>query len=99
MKIDNHRTQLDAALQADRTDGVKRGETDAAGRAGARGGDAVTLSSTAQLAARAVAASSPSEDVRLDEVARGKKLLASGALGQDAERLADVLLERILGTN
>jgi flagellar biosynthesis anti-sigma factor FlgM len=99
MKIDNHRTQLDAALQAERTDGVKRAETDAAGRAAARGGDAVTLSSTAQLAARAVAAAGPSDDLRAEEIARGKKLLASGALGQDAEHLADVLLERILETN
>jgi flagellar biosynthesis anti-sigma factor FlgM len=99
MKIDTHLSHFDPALQADRTESVKRSETDAAGRAGAKGGDAVTLSSTAHLAAKAVAEANQVDGVRTDEIARAKRLLASGALGLDADRLADAILERVLDTN
>jgi anti-sigma28 factor (negative regulator of flagellin synthesis) len=99
MKIDNQPSHFDPALQADRTDSVKRVETDAAGRTGSRGGDAVTLSSTAHLAAKAVAEATKVDAARADEIARAKSLLAGGALGENAERLADAILARTLDTN
>lgn len=96
MKIDTQRANLDKALQTDRTDSVKRAETDAAARAGAKGTDAITLSSTAQLAAKAVTAAGDQDGMRADEIARAKKLLVSGALGLNSDSLADAIIDRVL---
>jgi anti-sigma28 factor (negative regulator of flagellin synthesis) len=96
MKIDTHRSNFDQALQTDRTDSVKRAETDAAARAGAKGTDAITLSPAAHLAAKALAAAGESDGIRADEVARAKKLLVSGALGLNSDSLADAIIDRVL---
>jgi anti-sigma28 factor (negative regulator of flagellin synthesis) len=75
---------------------VKRAETDAAARAGAKGTDAITLSPAAHLAAKALAAAGESDGIRADEVARAKKLLVSGALGLNSDSLADAIIDRVL---
>jgi hypothetical protein len=48
------------------------------------------------LAARAIQEASRPVEVRTDAVARGKALLASGALGKDAASLADALIQRLI---
>jgi flagellar biosynthesis anti-sigma factor FlgM len=98
MKIDNH-SHFNPAVQTERTESPKRATTAESGRVGSKGTDAVTLSSDAQLAAKAVAAAGQSDDVRADEVTRAKKLLAGGDLGKNADRLADAIIERVIQTD
>ena len=59
-------------------------------------GDRVEVSSDLQLVAAAIAAAAQSPDVRPDAVARGREALASGALGRDAEGLADRLIDALV---
>jgi flagellar biosynthesis anti-sigma factor FlgM len=99
LKIDSTRTNLDPSLQSERTDSAKRAEAAAADRIAAeKRTDAVQLSPEARLTARAVAAGNQPAAVRADVVERAKKLLASGELGNDANRLADAILDRTIAT-
>src|SRR5262245_20874375 len=98
MKIDNNRTQLDSAASANRAEGVQdSAATQKARKAGeTTSADQVTLSAGAQLATAAVDAAQKSSDVRPDVVERAKKLLSEGKIGNDAERLADALIDATL---
>jgi flagellar biosynthesis anti-sigma factor FlgM len=98
MKIDTYRSHLDSPVQSEPTESVKRAEAERAERATNRGrqSDAVQLSPEAQLTAKAVASATRPESVRSDMVEQAKKLLASGELGRDADRLADAMIDRIL---
>ena len=100
MKIDSGRSNFDPTVESERTQAAKRAETSAADRAAAdKRSDAVVLSSSAQLAAKAAERANQTDDVRASEVERAKHLLASGNLGKDAHRLADAILDRILTSN
>jgi flagellar biosynthesis anti-sigma factor FlgM len=98
MKIDSYRSHLDPAVQSESAESVKRAEADRAARTAAtdKRPDEVRLSSEAQLTAKAVASASGAESVRTHEIEQARKLLASGELGRDAERLADAIIDRSL---
>lgn len=96
MKIDNGRAHLEtvAAQQAYAAEtrdskGAERARPSATA-------DQVSLSPAVRLAKTAAAAAGETPDVRSEAVARAKALLASGELGSDPGRLADVLIDRAL---
>jgi anti-sigma28 factor (negative regulator of flagellin synthesis) len=100
MKIDSTGSNFDSAVQAARAESAKRAEAAAAGRvAEDKQADAVRVSPEAQLAAKAVAAANQPDELRADVVDRAKKLLASGELGKDANRLADAIIDRTIANN
>lgn len=96
MKINEQRANLDT-LGGVRADAV-RDERAAAAKAAqdAKTADQVRVSTTSQLAATAAAAANEAPDVRPEAVARGRALLERGALGTDANRLADALIDSLL---
>jgi flagellar biosynthesis anti-sigma factor FlgM len=98
MRIDNNRANFDR-IESAKTEGPQSGSSKA-GRAGqAGGGDQVRLSSGVQLASTAATAAASSPDIRQDQVERAKALLESGKLGNDANKLADALIDRALISN
>jgi flagellar biosynthesis anti-sigma factor FlgM len=101
MKIDTYRSHLDPPVQSERPENVKRVETDRVDRTrnSDKRSDAVRLSPEAQLTAKAVASATRPQGVRTDEVERAKKLLASGELGNNADRLADAIIDRTLDSD
>lgn len=95
MKIDQNRANLDTvgtvrqeALREERA-AAERASTD-------KSTDQVRVSTAGQLAAAAASAADQAPDVRADVVERARKLLASGELGRDAERLADALIDNAI---
>jgi flagellar biosynthesis anti-sigma factor FlgM len=95
MRIDNNRANFDR-LESARTEAASSGASKA-GRAGQAGsGDQVRLSSGVQLASTAATAAASAPDIRQDKVERAKALLESGKLGNDANKLADALIDRAL---
>lgn len=97
MKIDNSRANLEtvAAQQAYAAEtrdskGAERARPSATA-------DQVSLSTGVHLAKTAAVAAGRTPDVRPEVVARAKALLASGEVGNDPGRLADVLIDRALG--
>jgi len=98
MRIDNNRANFDRVESA-RTDAAQAGSAKA-GRAGqATSGDQVRLSSGVQLASSAATAAASAPDIRQDKVDRARALLESGKLGNDANKLADALIDRALSSN
>ncbi len=95
MKIEGNRPNVDASAAAG-VDSVRTNQA-SKGKGTVAGGDAVTVSPDVALAARAIQAASGPLEVRPDAVARGKALLASGALGRDDGALADSLIRHLLG--
>ncbi len=98
MKIDNGQTNFDPSVTAAKTEGVqKHHHGHKSGKAGAASGqDTVSVSSSMQFATAAISASNQSPDVRPDEVARAKQLMADGKVGNDPYRLADSLIDHAL---
>jgi|SRR5690348_4491285 hypothetical protein len=94
MKIEGNRPNVDASTVAG-VDNTRVGQT-SKGKGPLAGGDAVTVSPDAALAAKAIQAASRALEVRPDAVARGKALLAGGQLGRDADGLANALIQRLL---
>jgi flagellar biosynthesis anti-sigma factor FlgM len=103
MKIDNNQTNFDPTLRSGQAEGVKKhhhGHGSKAAKAGdADGQDSVKVSSAAQFASQAIAASQSAPDVRPDVVARAKQLLLDGKIGNDPHRLADKLIDHALDSN
>lgn len=99
MRIDGQQTQPTDAGAARRLEQAKTAERPSAPGAAKTGGagDRVEVSSDAQLVANAVAAAGESPDVRPEAVERGRKALESGTLGSDAKRLADRIIDSLLG--
>ena len=95
MRIDKNRTELEG-LTTRRPEATESGQVQGGERAGQAKADKVQLSSTAQLVAAATQAANDAPEVRPDVVARAKKLLESGELGADPERLANALINRAL---
>ena len=96
MRIDKNRTELEG-VSTRRPEATESGQVQGTEKAGqAKGGDKVELSSTAQLVATATQAANDAPEVRADVVARAKKLLESGELGADPERLANAIINRAL---
>ena len=66
----------------------------------AQSGDAVQVSTSAQLAAEAarrLAGAASEDDVRPDVVERAKAALANGEVGTDLDKLANRLIDGMLG--
>jgi flagellar biosynthesis anti-sigma factor FlgM len=98
MRIDGQSQPADAGA-ARRLESTKTADRPSAtGAAKAAGtGDRVEVSSDAQLVANAIRAAEDAANVRPEAVERGRRALESGTLGNDATRLADRLIDSLLG--
>lgn len=65
-------------------------------RGAASGGDRVDVSADARLLGQAVDAANKTPEIRQDVVERAKAKLAAGEIGNDANRLADRLIDSLL---
>ena len=94
-------------IQGDRPSGVQdAGQTQQVDKAAqqraqqARGtadtGDRVEVSADARLLGQAVDAAAKAPEIRQDVVERAKAKLAAGEIGNDANRLADRLIDSLL---
>ena len=91
MKVENSRTNPNVAVGPTGID-VHRSAQKSGGPAGS---DRVQFSGDLRLANAAVKAAGTSVDVRPDVVAAARLELASGALGNDLERLADRIVDAL----
>jgi flagellar biosynthesis anti-sigma factor FlgM len=84
-----------AAQQLDRvsTDRAKQ----AAGAVTLQGSDRVQVSGDAALAAKARRLADETPDIRYDLVERMRAKLAAGEIGKDTERLADKMIDDMIG--
>jgi len=98
MRIDNNRANFDR-IESAQTDAAHAGSSKAGGTGQAGGGDQVRLSSGVQLASTAATAAASAPDIRQDKVERARALLESGKLGDDADKLANKLIDRALANN
>ena len=98
MRIDGQRPPADADA-ARRLESAKTAADRPSGPAPAKGsaGDRVEVSTDAQLVSAAVQAAQDAPGVRPEAVERGRRALESGALGADADRLAQRILDSLLG--
>ena len=98
MRIDGQLTQPTDAGAARRLEQAAAAERSAAGAAKTGStGDRVEVSPDAQLVANAIRTAEEAPDVRPEAVERGRRALESGTLGADANRLADRILDSLLG--
>src|SRR5262245_24453345 len=81
--------RLESARAADRSAGLAQ--------ARAASGDRVEVSTDAQLVSAAVQAAQDTAGVRPEAVERGRRALESGTLGADADRLAQRIVDALLG--
>jgi flagellar biosynthesis anti-sigma factor FlgM len=88
-------SSANALESTERTEQDKR--TGAASGATAKNADSVRLSSDAHLLHRALKAAADAPATRADKVDAARQKLASGELGSDAGRLADRLIDDLLG--
>ena len=99
MKIQAARAEELASTQTQQTDRTRGARSEPASPAS----DAVVTdrfekSPDAQLAEMAVRAAVTSPDIRPEVVERAKQKLMSGELGADTERLADKMIDSLLGS-
>ena len=96
MKIDGNRLNPETVTSArvDATQGDRQGRV---GKSAEGAGDQVRVSSDAQLATAAAAAAAGSPDIRQDKVASARKALEAGTVGADTVRLADKMIDSLLG--
>jgi flagellar biosynthesis anti-sigma factor FlgM len=97
MKIQNYRSGFDGVGNV-QSDAAQPTDSAAAGKKG-NAGDRVNLSLGAQLAQSAMGAVEHAAEIRADKVEAAKALLQAGKLGNDAERLADAIVNRLLENN
>lgn len=93
MKIEGNRPSFDPSL--DRVDQKKAADA-AAAEAAKKSGDQIRVSAEAQLANEAVKLASDTSDVRPEVVARAKQLFDAGLVGNDANAIADALIQSSL---
>jgi flagellar biosynthesis anti-sigma factor FlgM len=98
MRIDGRQPAADADA-ARRLESARTAADRLAGPAPARaaGSDRVEVSTDAQLVSAAVHAAQDAPSVRPDAVERGRSALVSGSLGADADRLAQRIIDALLG--
>ena len=98
MKIEGSEPNLEsvAAQRMDRvsTDRAKQ----VSGAVTSQGTDRVQVSGDAALAAKARRLADETPDIRHDLVERMRAKLAAGEIGKDAERLADRMIDDMLGS-
>jgi flagellar biosynthesis anti-sigma factor FlgM len=98
MRIDGQQPPADAEA-ARRLESARTAADRPAGPAAARsaGGDRVEVSTDAQLVSSAVQAAKDAPSLRPEAVERGRRALESGTLGADADRLAQRIVDALLG--
>lgn len=96
MKIDGNRSNPEIATPK-RVDGTQADRPGRTGHSTTRDGDHVRVSSDAQLATSAAAAAKAAPDVRQERVAELRKAFQAGKVGADVHRLADRMLDSMLG--
>ena len=100
MKIEGQRpdqlTRSDAAQQAQQLDRVQA-ERSERGRSAGAGGDRVEVSNDARLMSTALQEASKGPAIRQDVVERARQKLAAGEVGNDPLRLADRMIDSLLG--
>jgi flagellar biosynthesis anti-sigma factor FlgM len=100
MKVEGNRpdqlTRSDAAQQAQQAERTQAGRADR-GRAGEVGGDRVEVSGDARLMNSALQEASKAPAIRQDVVERARQKLAAGEVGNDPLRLADRMIDGLLG--
>ena len=99
MKIQAARAEELASTQTQQTDRTRGARSESASPVS----DAVVTdrfekSPDAQLAEMAVRAATTSPDIRPEVVERARQKLMSGELGADMERLADKMIDSLLGS-
>lgn len=98
MRIDNNRANFDR-IESAKTDAAQAGPSKSGGTGQIGSGDQVRLSSGVQLASTAATAAASAPDIRQDQVERARALLESGKLGNDANKLADRLIDRAIAND
>jgi flagellar biosynthesis anti-sigma factor FlgM len=96
MKIDGNRPNPEAVTttRVDTPQGERQGRV---AQNDTSQGDRVHVSSDGQLATAAAAAAASAPDVRQDKVEQARKALQAGTVGADAVRLADKMIDSMLG--
>jgi flagellar biosynthesis anti-sigma factor FlgM len=98
MKIEGSKPNLES-VAAQRTDRVATDQAKQAhGAVTTQGSDRVQVSGDAALAAKARRLADETPDIRHDLVERMRAKLAAGEIGTDAERLADRMIDDMLGS-
>jgi flagellar biosynthesis anti-sigma factor FlgM len=99
MKIEGNRpdqlSRTDEAQTPQQLERVQAGKSDK-DRAAARG-DRVEVSSDAQLMSSALQQATKAPAIRRDVVERARQKLAAGEIGNDPVRLADRMIDSLLG--
>ena len=100
MKIEGQRpdqlTRSDQAQQSQQAERTQAGRTDR-DRPAAAGADRVEVSNDARLMSTALQAASKAPAIRQDVVERARQKLAAGEVGNDPQRLADRMIDSLLG--
>jgi flagellar biosynthesis anti-sigma factor FlgM len=96
MKIEGRSPNAEA-LANQRLEQLRSDRSSTADRTGSRSGDRVDLSSEAQLVSSVFRAAQDASAIRQDVVERAQRKLASGELGADSMRLADRMIDHLLG--
>jgi flagellar biosynthesis anti-sigma factor FlgM len=96
MKIDGRNPNAEA-LANQRLEQLRSDRSTSSDRTTATSGDRVDLSSEAQLVASVYRAAQNASPIRQDAVERAQRKLASGELGADTLRLADRMIDHLLG--
>jgi flagellar biosynthesis anti-sigma factor FlgM len=98
MKIQGTRPdEVTSTSQPQATERTRSGRSDGAAAAPEPQTDRVQVSSDARLAEQAVRAAHEAPDIRPDVVDAARQKLAAGQVGNDVNRLADKLIDSLLG--
>jgi len=98
MKIEGNRPTNDAAVQRlDTATKAKSGKAAGFAATDQAGQDRVEVSADGQLVTSALKAADGAPAIRHEKVAAAKKALAEGRIGQDPVKLADKLIDHMLG--
>lgn len=96
MKIEGRSPNAEA-LANQRLEQARAGRSGSAERGGETSGDRVNLSDEAQLVNDVFRAAQNAPAIRQDLVERAQRKLAAGEIGNDPMRLADRLIDHLLG--
>ena len=100
MKIEGNRpnqlSRTDEAQQAQQTERTQAGRSEK-GRRASSGTDRVEVSSDAQLMSSALQQANKAPAIRQDVVERARQKLAAGEVGNDPLRLADRMIDSMIG--
>ena len=99
MRIDGHSQPSDpeGARRLESTNPAERSSATSATRKGATSADRVEVSSDAQLVTAALRAADEVPAVRTEAVERARKALDENRVGTDSSRLADRIIDSLLG--